>query len=171
MSDFQILSLFNCENCLTSFRIQKSKYGFISWVLSLRMSQTPRIVAELANQNCWQNLFSLGPWNVTRMFLIARIHVSNSTQEFILTVFYSQLDVTDTVRTSLTQSPDTTEVSQTLRSEFSIWVERRPLLMNSHYVFTWSLTNWNNYPPKLWKLPVFVLTSTLPRSPVEILST
>lgn len=82
-----------------------------------------------------------------------------------------QLDVTDTVKTSLSQSLDTTEVFQNPRSEFLIWVERRLPLMTSHYVFTWFPTKLNNCHPKLWKLHVSVPTNILPFKLVENLST
>jgi hypothetical protein len=71
-----------------------------------------------------------------------------------------QLVVTDTARTSLTQSLDSVVVSQTQKSESLTLAERRLTLMNSHSPSTWFPTNMNRFPLKHWKLPVLQLTST-----------
>merc|ERR1712045_617860 len=67
--------------------------------------------------------------------------------------------------------PDATEVSQTLKSEFSISVTSEPTSWPSQSTSLWSPTSTNRSVLRLSKPPVSVPTSTWPRCAVRTLST
>ena len=64
------------------------------------------------------------------------------------------------VRTSCTQSPASAEVSLMLGSASLTWGVRRPKWMSSHSLATWCHMSMSSSPLKLWRLPIFVPTST-----------
>merc|ERR1712071_557641 len=81
-----------------------------------------------------------------------------------------QHDATDIARTSLTQNPGLTEVSQTPRSGFSISVTNELTSWPFQSISSWSPTSTNRSDPKLWKPLELVPTNTWSRCPVKTLT-
>merc|ERR1712029_30608 len=79
-----------------------------------------------------------------------------------------QRDVISIVRTNLTQNLGFVVVSPIPKSGFSIWVVKRPESTNFLSAFILSLTNMNNFLPKLLKPLEFVVTSTWRNIPPRI---
>ena len=81
-----------------------------------------------------------------------------------------QPDVTDIARTNPFQSRASTDPFQTLKSGFTILVERRLESTSSRFVCTWYPTKRNNCHRKLSKLVEFVPTNTCQRPPEKMRS-
>ena len=82
-----------------------------------------------------------------------------------------QLDATESAGESLIPNPDTTEVSQTPKSESMISAARKLMLKTSLSLFTSSPSKSNKFHPKPWKPHVLPATNILPSTLEKTTST